>query len=192
MTNEKLQNKKIIVAVVGLPGAGKTEVTKFFVEKGFKKIYFGDVTFEELKRRKLEINETNERLVREELRKKYGMAAYAILNLPKIKKNFKEGNVVLESLYSWDEYKVIKKEFGNSFYTIAVYAPPEVRYTRLAQRKERPLTLDEAKSRDYAQIENLAIAGPIAIADFTIVNTGTLEELFAETEKVFGALTAES
>ncbi len=180
--------KKIIIAVVGLPGSGKTEVTKILVEKSFKKIYFGDITFEELKRRKLEINEKNEKMVREEIRKKYGMAAYAILNLPKIKKSFEQGNVVLESLYSWDEYKTIKNEFGDAFYVIAVYAPPQIRYTRLAKRIERPLTPFESKSRDYAQIENLAIAGPIAMADFTLVNTGTLEELRTATEKLLNSL----
>lgn len=184
----KNTTKKIILAVVGLPGAGKTEVTKFLVEKGFQKIYFGEITFEEIKRRNLEVNEANERLVREELRKKYGMAAYAILNLPKIKKAYKKGNIVLESLYSWDEYKIIKNEFGDAFSVIAVYAPPKIRYERLSKRKERPLKADEAKNRDYSQIENLAIAGPISMADFTIVNTGTLDELRAQAEKILNSL----
>lgn len=178
-------NTKKIIAVVGLPGAGKTEVTKFLVEKGFQKIYFGDVTFKEMKLRNLEINEANERMIREEIRKKHGMAAYAILNLPKIRKSFDQGNVVLESLYSWDEYKTIKNEFGDAFYVVAVYAPPEMRYARLKNRKIRPFTLEESKSRDYAQIENLAIAGPIAMADFTIVNIGTLEELTSSAEKIW-------
>ncbi len=180
---------KIIIAVVGLPGSGKTEVTKILVEKGFKKIYFGDITFEEIKRRNLEINEKNEKMVREEIRKKYGMAAYAILNLPKIKKSFEQGNVVLESLYSWDEYKTIKNEFGDAFYVIAVYAPPKIRYARLKNRETRSLTPEESKNRDYAQIENLAIAGPIAMADFTILNTGTLEKLKNETGNILSKLT---
>ncbi len=42
------------------------------------------MTDEEVKRRGLELNEQNERSVREDLRKQYGMAAYAILNLPRI------------------------------------------------------------------------------------------------------------
>jgi len=33
----------------------------------------------------------------------------------------------------------------------------------------------EAKTRDYAEIENIAKGGPIAMADYTICNTGTLE-----------------
>ena len=181
-------NTKKIIAIVGLPGAGKTELTKFLVEKGFQKIYFGDVTFKEMKLRNLEINEANERMIREEIRKKHGMAAYAILNLPKIRKSFDQGNVVLESLYSWDEYKTIKNEFGDAFYVVAVYAPPEMRYARLKNRKIRPFTPEESKSRDYAQIENLAIAGPIAMADFTIVNTGTLEELTSSAEKIWRQL----
>lgn len=179
---------KIIVAIVGMPGSGKTEATKFFINKGFGRVYFGDITFEEMKRRNLEINETNERKIREEIRKKHGMAAYAVLSLPKIRKFYKKGNVVIESLYSWDEYKVVKNEFGNNFKVLAVYAPPQMRYARLKTRPLRPFTKEEAQSRDWAQIENLAIAGPIAMADYMILNTGTLEDLFKKTEEVSASL----
>ena len=34
----------------------------------------------------------------------------------------------------------------------------------------RPLTGSEARTRDYAEIENLHKGGPIAIADYLIVN----------------------
>ena len=41
---------KIILAIVGLPGAGKTEVTEYLIkETNWPKIYFGDVTFDEMK-----------------------------------------------------------------------------------------------------------------------------------------------
>jgi dephospho-CoA kinase len=179
---------KIIVAIVGMPGSGKTEVTKFFIKKGFDRVYFGDITFEEMKRRNLKINEANERKIREEIRKRHGMAAYAILSLSKIRKFYKEGNVVIESLYSWDEYKVVKDEFGSNFKVVAVYAPPQMRYARLKNRPARPCTKEEAQSRDYAQIENLAIAGPIAMADYTILNIGTLEDLFKKTEETLASL----
>ena len=186
--NKMLNSKKIILAVVGMPGSGKTEATKFFINKGFGRVYFGDITFEEMARRNLEINEANERKIREEIRKRHGMAAYAILSLPKIKEFYEKGNVVIESLYSWDEYKVIKNEFGDNFKVLAVYASPQTRYDRLISRPVRPFTKEEARSRDFAQIENLATAGPIAMADYAILNAGELPELFKEAEKVFKLL----
>lgn len=187
-------NKKIVVAVVGLPGSGKTEAVKFFVKNGFTRIYFGDITFEEIQKRGLETNEKNERMIREELRATHGMAAYAILNLDKIKKAYETGPVVVESMYSWQEYLVLKKEFGDIFYVIAVYASPKTRYSRVIQRQEtqqgvkRAFTLEEIMSRDKAQIENLATAGPIAMADFTINNEGNQANLNQQIEKIYQSL----
>lgn len=43
---------KIILAIVGLPGSGKTEAIEYLKEKlGWPKIYFGDVTFDRMKER---------------------------------------------------------------------------------------------------------------------------------------------
>jgi dephospho-CoA kinase len=186
-----MENKKVL-AVVGLPGAGKTEVVQYLEQKGYKKVYFGEATFDEMKRQGLQINEENERKTRENLREKYGMAAFAVLALPKIKKILETENfVILESLYSWEEYLMIKKEFGDNFYVLAIYAPPNTRYQRLAVRPHRPLTLEQAKSRDYAQIEHVNIAPPITMADFSISNVKTKEELFKEVDEVLGLLKCE-
>jgi len=173
-----------VVAVVGLTGSGKSEVARLFEAHGFARVRFGDITDEEVRRRGLKLNEANERLVREDLRKTHGMAAYAVLNLPRIEAAKQKTSVVVDGLYSWEEYKLLKSHFGGDFYVVAVWASPKTRYKRLGQRAVRPLTPEEAASRDAAEIENLNKAGPIAIADFTIANEATLENLTAETENV--------
>src|SRR3989338_7735426 len=81
-------------------------------------------------------------------------------------------NIVIESLYSWSEYKIVKERFGDSFKVLAIYAPPSIRYERLGKRKIRPLSPEEARARDYAEIENIEKAGPITMGDWTIQNTG--------------------
>lgn len=180
---------RVILAIVGLPGAGKTEATKYVMEKtGWPKVYFGDATFEELKKRNLPITEANERQVREDFRKQYGMAAYAILNLPKIKDLAQKSNVILESLYSWEEYETMKKEFGDAFRVLAIYSSTDTRQKRMAGRKERPLTAEEFVSRDFSQIGNLHQAGPIARADHTVINEGSLEELHKDIDKILNTL----
>ena len=182
-------DKKIILAVVGLLGSGKTETAEYLVKKtGWPKVYFGDATFDEMKKEGLEINEANERKTREEIRKNLGMGAYAILNLPKIKELFKTSSVIIESLYSWEEYLEMKKEFGDSFKVLAIYTSPEIPIKRMENRPVRPLTREEAISRDYSQIENLHQAGPIARADFMVVNEGTKEELYKEIDKIIAKL----
>jgi len=169
----------IILAIVGLPGAGKTEATNYLMKKtGWPKIYFGQAVIDEVEKRGLPLNEQNEKLVREELRAEHGIGALAIANMPKIKELSEKSSVILESLYSWEEYLEVKKSFGDSFKVLAIYSSPQTRIARMKVRPFRPLTEAELESRDYSQIENLHQAGPIARAEFTIINEGALEELF--------------
>jgi len=177
-----------IVSIVGMPGAGKSEVARVFEEKGFTRIRFGDLTDREVKKRGLDLNEKNERNVRESLRIEHGMAAYAKLNLPAIDEALKRGDVVIDGLYSWEEYTFLRKHYGGDFAVVAVWSPPATRYARLARRRERPLTPEEADGRDKAEIENVNKGGPIAMADFTLLNESSLDSLRREVEKVIARL----
>ncbi len=177
-----------VVAIVGMAGAGKSQVASFFEEHGFKRVRFGDITDEKLKNKGLEQNEENERYIRQQLRKQHGMAAFAKLNLPRIDSALKSSDVVVDGLYSWEEYILLKEYYGGQFTTVAVWASAETRHARLVNRVERPLTLEEAASRDKSEIENSNKGGPIAMADLVIVNEDSLEELEKETERVLSAL----
>jgi len=185
-----------IVCISGMCGAGKSVVSDFFVKNGFQYIRFGQLTIDELKKRNLEVNEINERMIREELRNVHGMAAYAILNLPKFDELINLGNVIADGMYSWEEYKVLREHFGENLVVIAVYASPKIRYERLENRKmdgnidirNRPLTKEEAKSRDYAELEKLNKGGPIAMADFTIVNNKDINFLNQQIEEIYGQI----
>ena len=193
-----LQIMNNLICITGMPGAGKTFASDYFVGKGLQYLRFGQITLDEVKRRGLPPTEENEKPIREEYRKKYGMGAYAILNLPKFKKLLKKGNTIGDGLYSFEEYKILKKEFGNRFITIAIYAPPLIRYDRLSKRKlsksdkklrNRPLTYKESKSRDYAEITNLNKGGTIAMADYTIVNTKDLKYFKSELDRIYKEIT---
>jgi len=186
-----------LVCITGLVGAGKSVLSDYFLKNDFKYLRLGQITIDEILKRGLPVNEANERFVREDLRKQHGMAAFAILNLPKVEELLKEGNVILDGLYSFEEYKVLKEKFGDDLAVIAVYASPKLRYERLGNRKvvegdtnvrNRPLTVEEAKSRDFSEIENLNKGGTIAMADYTILNTKDLDFLQAQVEEVFGEI----
>lgn len=172
-----------LVCIAGMTGSGKSFASDFFVEKGFQYLRFGQIVLDEVKRRGIAPTEENERPIREELRKKYGMAAMATLNLPKFRDLLRTGNTIGDGLYSFEEYKILKKEFGNKFILVAIYAPPALRYKRLTKRKllksdtnlrDRPATIKSAESRDFAELENLNKGGPIAMADYTVMNTKDL------------------
>ena len=183
---------KKIIAVVGMAGSGKSEAVKYLQKKyGWPKVYFGSATFDRLKKEGLETNYENERIIREKIRQELGPGAYAILASPKINKALKESNVVIvESLYSWDEYKILKKKFKNNFKTIAVFASPEIRFKRLkARKKERPMKdRKEFEKRDFTEIENIAKGGPIARADFMIINESDLKNLEKQVDYIIKKL----
>jgi dephospho-CoA kinase len=179
---------KKVVAIVGMAGSGKSEVARVFENHGFIRVRFGDITDLELRKRGQELNEANERLVREQLRKELGMAAYAILNRPQIDSALETADVVADGLYSWEEYLSFKDYYGANFFILAVYSSPKTRYSRLSSRTQRPLTLQEAASRDKAEIENMNKGGPLAMADFTIINENSLEDLRQQAEMVIARL----
>ena len=177
-----------VVSVVGMTGAGKSEVAEVFEENGFTKIRFGDVTDEEMAGRGLEPNEENERHIREWLRREHGMAAYARLNLPRIDSALKYSDVVIDGLYSWEEYTFLKTCYKEDFFVVAVWASPRTRYARLASRSNRPLSPEEAAGRDRAEVENINKGGPIAMADFIILNESSLGSLHQEVERIIAGL----
>lgn len=164
--------------IVGMCGSGKSSLASFLAARGWPVVRFGEVTMNELKRRGLPIQEANERAIREELRKEHGMAAFATLSLPAIREALdRAGRVVIDGLYSWTEYKQLQKQLEARSFVVAVFTPRDERYRRLALRPVRPLTAAEAQSRDFAEIERLEKGGPIAFADHTIMNTGSIQDL---------------
>jgi len=177
-----------VVSIVGMTGAGKSEVSQVFEKNGFTRIRFGDVTDEEMKKRGLKPSEESERLVREMLRQEHGADAYARLNQPRIEQALKSSDVVIDGLYSWEEYTYLESCYGDNLCLVAVWSSPRTRYARLTSRSSRRLTLEEAISRDRAEIENIAKGGPIAMADFTIINESSLEDLRKEAQRIASAL----
>ena len=182
-----------IVAIVGLCGAGKSVASDFFVKKGYLYLRFGQITLDEVRKRiGLKSDPKLEKEIREGFRKEHGMAAFAILNKKKLDILLRKGNVVVDGLYSWSEYKFLKEEYGSQFRVVSIQASPALRYKRLSERKKidekminRPLSQKEAQSRDYSEIENIEKGGPIAIADDTILNNGSVEEFVRELEALF-------
>lgn len=176
-----------VVSIVGMAGSGKSEVAKIFENNGFVKVRFGDITDGEISKRGLELNEENERYIRQQLRKEHGMSAYAKLSLSRIDYLLKSVDVIVDGLYSWEEYTLLKRRYGDRFSVVAVWASPKTRYTRLSKRLVRPLTVEEAVSRDIAEIEDTNKGGPIAMANFVIINDSTLKALEKETRRVLAA-----
>lgn len=172
---------KPVIAIVGMTGAGKTGAANFFKEKGMTVLWFGSVIVERIENEGLLVNPQNETNYREKIRKELGMAAVAIKMLPKIKKALEEKkNIVLDGLYSWEEYIYLRKEIP-SLFLLCIYASPKIRYERLSIRKERNFTPEESRERDISEL-SFNKGGPIAIADYLIKNETTKEDFQKELE----------
>lgn len=171
-----------ILFVLGMAGSGKSSCVEYIVKKHPQLppiLYFGGINLDEIAARGLEVNETNERLVRREIRAKEGLDSHAKRISKKIDQYIAEGHnrILADGLYSWSEYKFVKKKYGDSAIMLAVAAPRALRHARLANRPVRPLDAEQANLRDYDEIESIEKGGPIANADYTIVNNSTLQDL---------------
>jgi dephospho-CoA kinase len=168
------------LALVGMPGAGKTLCARHLEQRGYFQYRFGSIIMDEVVRRGWPIAPENERIVREEIRAKEGMDAIARRALPHLKAALESHqSVVIDGLYGFGEYKLLRQELGTDMVVVAIICPRWLRYSRLASRPERPLTVAEAEARDYQEIEKLEKGGPIALADFYLHNDSQPETMLA-------------
>ncbi|MDQ7026294.1 MAG: AAA family ATPase [Anaerolineae bacterium] len=177
------------LALVGMPGAGKTLCAKYLEDEGFFQFRFGSIIVDEVVNRGWDVNPENERIVREKFRNEEGMDAIAKRALPKLQAALEDRNcIIIDGLYSFSEYKTLRKELGEDMVVVAIVAARHLRYERLANRDIRPLTAAEARARDWQEIETIEKGGPIAIADYTLVNDGSPKELLEKLDALLAKL----
>ena len=174
---------KKLIAVVGMSGTGKSVATTYLEDQGYKKIYFGGVICNTLIEKGIETQRSTVKKLREDLRKEHGMGVVAKILLPEIEEAYSKGDTVLDGLYSWDEYLILKDKFKD-LKLVCVCTDKKIRYNRVSKRKVRPLNHEEIVKRDVAEIENSAKGGPIAFADYYILNNGDLNSFYKRLEEI--------
>lgn len=184
------QNSINILAFVGLPGAGKTEAVEYVCHKNIPKIYFGGIIYDEMRAEGIAITPESQQAFREEIRQREGKDFVVNRAITQIRHLIEAGqrHIVLDGVYSWTEYKILKHEFPGELVVVAVVAPRRVRHHRLANRPDRPFTGEEATKRDWSEIENLEKGGPIAIADHYIHNGGSLDTFHKQIDTVLSEI----
>ncbi len=172
-----------IIAFVGLAGSGKSSAVEYLTKKGYPKVYFGGIIYKAMAEAGIEVTWESQKKFREEIREREGKD-FVVKRAIKEARNLIDAGqrrIVLDGLYSWSEYKILKHEFpGDEMTVIAIVTPKHLRKSRMAKRPERPMTSEEVDQRDWAEIENLEKGGPIAIADFFVMNDKDVTELEAQ------------
>lgn len=177
--------KKTIIALVGLPGAGKTDAAAFFQEKGFPVISFGKVINDYIDREGMQHTEEVHKKVREELREKYGKKALALLNKDKLDEEFKKNQIiVIDGMRSWEEYTFLKENMKHTrIFIVNVYADKKIRYHRAAHREYRKNLFGE--ERDINELLGTNMGPTIAFADFVVKNNFSKEDFNDKLESVY-------
>jgi len=167
-----------VIGVTGMPGSGKSVVSRVADSLGMKVVRMGDVIRNEAQKR----NEAPGK-VAVELRQEYGEFVVAERCVDFIK-NFSTGEVgssnksqkdkspvfLIEGIRSPWEVQIFKKNFPN-FKVIAIHSAPKTRYMRLKKRMRSDDSAEakEAKKRDQRELK-FGIGEVIASADFMVVN----------------------
>lgn len=179
------ENVKIL-AFVGLAGSGKSSAVDYLTAQGYPKVYFGGVIYKAMKEAGIEITWDSQKKFREEIREREGKDFVVKRAIKEARDLITAGqrHIILDGLYSWSEYKILKHEFPGEMTVVAIVTPKHLRYKRMADRPERPMTEQEINERDWAEIENIEKGGPIAIADYFVINDGTLDKLHASLDAI--------
>lgn len=178
--------RDIVVGVTGRNLAGKDEVAKFFVQKGFNAYTHSDVLREILAHNGKEATRDAMYRLGNELRSSLGFSA-----LTKKIIDHMVTPAVITGFRHPEEVKECRMRFPK-FMLIAVQAPLEVRYKRALSRKragEKDVSLETFKMMDERELQGSEEAqqtiSVIGMSDVMIVNKGTLEELYTKLEELY-------
>ena len=176
------------MAIAGMNGCGKSVMVNYLTAKGYPKVYFGEMIYKEMKKRGIEWTPDGEeeKKFREQIRREEGKDWVVRQVIEEANNLIRAGQkrIILDGLYSWTEYKILKHEYPRMLTVVAVVEDKKLRYKRAAARSERAFTPEAIRERDRSEIENLEKGGPIAAADYYILNNGTKEEAYRRLEEI--------
>ena len=135
-----------LLALVGMPGAGKSLLAEHLKAQGFPKVRFGQITIDEVLRRGWKITPANEQLVREEIRAQEGMDAMRAARCLTCARRSPSTTVWSSMGCTFGQYRFCARTAGGD--GRGGRGTPGSRYERLAARPERPLSAEEAEGRN--------------------------------------------
>jgi dephospho-CoA kinase len=170
-----------ILAIVGLPGSGKTTAIEAISDLGIV-VTMGDVVRDEAKRMNIEPSGRNLGEIAQQMRKKKGLGIIAKKCVDIIKKK-KDDIVIIDGIRSLAEVNIFR-EFWK-FPIIAVLVDEKKRLKRLFKRSrsDDPKNLEELKERDNREL-NFGLDEVLEEADYKIYNNSTIDDIKKKTRDV--------
>lgn len=124
-----------IIAFVGLPGVGKSSAVDYLAHKGYPKVYFGGIVLDAMTKAGLEHTQKMKNRFERRSASKKVMTLLLIVSLSKstvLSMLVNTHRIIADGLYTWTEYKILKREFPGELTTVAIVAPKHIRHQRLA------------------------------------------------------------
>ncbi len=158
----------LIVAITGMPGAGKSTAAQALERRGYRRIVMGDVVREETRRRGLEPDSKNTAEVMLELRRRYGPGAVAEVCLRTLA-SMKEEVVVVDGIRSFAEVEVFARAGGVKL--LAIQASRERRFRLLTERArgDAPGSRESFDERDRREL-SVGVGEAVGLADECLSN----------------------
>lgn len=182
----------MIIGLTGRIAGGKGVASDFFKENGFEYLSLSNEVREEANKRKI----VHERKALQDLgnlmRKEEGSS---VLAKRVIKKINKKKNYVLDGIRNSGEVEELKKVFKGKFILISVDADLKIRWRNAQNRAKEsdPKTFEkflEADKRDFEENSDNGqqVKKCMAMADYSLLNNGTIQELRSQLELVYKQL----
>jgi len=173
--------KRTFVLVAGMPGSGKSIVVSVARELGVPVYTMGDVVREETFKRYGAINAELMVATSKRLREEFGDQVIALRVLERVREE--RGLVLIDGVRSLKEVEVFRAHGG--VVIVAVHASPKTRFSRLLSRGRPgdPSSYEDFVRRDMVELE-FGLGSVIALADYMIVNEGTVEEAREQALKI--------
>ncbi|MHA2181621.1 MAG: AAA family ATPase [Promethearchaeota archaeon] len=167
-----------ILAIVGLPGSGKTTAIEAIKDLGTV-VTMGDIIRDEAQRRNIKPSGPNLGQIAQQLRQDGGPGIIAKHCVELINK-MKEDIIFVDGIRSLAEVSVFRKFW--KFPIIAITVNEKKRLRRLLKRfrSDDPNNLVELKERDLRELK-FGLDNVIREADYKIKNNSTVEELKKKT-----------
>lgn len=174
---------RVVIGIAGMPGAGKDVVKEIIQKHGFPVIVMGDEVRLEAIRRNLEPTSENLGKLMLQLRAEEGPDAVAKRCIKKIMR-LDADIIAINGLRNPEEVDLFRKKFP-SFKVIAIHASPRTRFERLLKRgrSDDPRDWEAFSSRDKREL-SIGLGEVIAMADYMIINEGSIEELEREVKRI--------
>ena len=178
---------RLVVCVTGMPGAGKSTAAEVSQGLGFEVFRMGDDVRMEAERRKLQPSDENLGAIMLQLRQSGGPVAIAHLCEQRIERDSKSPYVLIDGIRNVNEFLEFKK-LGRAV-LVSIHASPERRFKFLQDRgrADSPNSFQSFEARDRREL-SVGIGEAIALADEVIINSGSVEDLKKQVERLLKSI----